>query len=107
MAPPFAETIAVIRGTPDKYGDKDAATSHFVEGAVLWPAASPTETTGSSDIVSWTLTALIPPGSDILSTDQIAYQGVIYDIVGQPMAWRSAFTGYRPGIELHLIAATG
>jgi len=102
----FSETIAVVRQVLDRFGDEASNTTHTIDGCAVWPVTT-TENIINVDIVNWTMVALVPTGSDVLATDRIAYQGTIYDVVGQPTNWRSYLTGHKPGIELHLVASTG
>lgn len=106
----YAETLTVLRRGSVVYptmGDAPAvATSTPVDGCALWPTLTAELVTGQ-DTVNWDMEALFPPDTDIVATDQVIARGITYDVVGQPMDWRSQLTGKRPGIQVQLKAATG
>lgn len=105
---PFGETVTVIRQIENNRGDRSAGDSFLVSGCAVWPPNTGTEiVAGGMDVLTFDLTVLMPPGSDVLSTDKVLVRGTLYDVVGQPAEHRSARTGHRAGIELSLKASAG
>lgn len=107
MGIPLGESLTVLRQSRDRFGDPTDGGSHTIDGCAVWPAASFAEVIANEDLITWDMTALLPPGSDVLPTDVVVRQGVRYSIDGQPITWNSYLTGYSPGIEVHLKTATG
>lgn len=104
---PFAKTITVIRESVDAYGDHTAGTSHQVEGCVVYPTTSTETIAGGMDVLTFGLTVVLPPGSDILSTDTVNVDGTIYRVADEPFPYQSPLTNTQSGIEAHLTAAMG
>lgn len=104
------QTVTVLRRaapvfpTMGDYPAPDSSTD--VKGCAIWPTTS-TETVNGQDTVVWGLTVLLPVGTDVLATDQVAFKGITYDVNGQPFTWHSPMTGHEPGVEVQLRAATG
>lgn len=105
----FGQTVTIVRGgavTFPTMGDLPSTTSTDVDNCATWPAQS-NELIFGQDTVTWNLELVVPAGTDLLATDQVVISGVTYDVVGQPMDWRSPFTGWAPGRQVHLQTSTG
>lgn len=100
------ETITVIRGTKNSFGDPIAGATHLIEDCAIYPVTT-TEVVAGEDVVVWGLTVLVPEDSDVLPTDRVTARGVTYEVSGQPMVHRSPITGRTSCVEIHLVAATG
>ncbi|MCW2674789.1 MAG: hypothetical protein JWP14_3378 [Frankiales bacterium] len=89
-------------------GDPDRAD---VEGCVVWPsdgnATAGNEQTFAQTTVISGLTALLPPGTDALATDQWERDDDLYEQVGEPAVYVSPFTGDTPGVLIVLKRVTG
>ena len=112
------ETLTVIRAggiTRDLYGnDIPSALIEFdIPGCITAPRASrtslrtPMEELQDRDQVYDGLNVWAPPGSDILVTDQMRVNGVIYDVDGVTQSWSSPFTGSTAPMEIRLLLVTG
>ena len=53
------------------------------------------------------LTLYMPPTTDLLHTDQVEVDGVLYDVEGVPGDWNSPLTGWHPGKVVNLTRAAG
>ena len=100
------ETVTVTRRTQNNVGDKTDGASHAVTGCAIWPTVS-TETVQGQDTVIWGLTVLMPPGTDVLSTDKVTVRGIDYLVNGEPALYQSPLTGTQSGIEVLLTTQTG
>lgn len=107
MPLPFGETIIVTRQTVNAYGDHIAGASHSVSGCAIWPTTGTETVVGGMDVVVFGLTALLPPGSDVLSSDTVTARGVVYRVNGEPSLFKSPLTGFESGIEIQLTQAKG
>lgn len=46
-------------------------------------------------------------GADLIHTDQVEIDGVLYDVVGELGQWKNPFTGWNAGSEVALKRAAG
>lgn len=107
-----APTIVRVRSAPggvDQYGDPTAGASTEVvlPDAFLAPRTSEELTANgrAGVIVGWTLFA--PYDTDLVFTDQVKVDGVLYQIEGEPGRWRNPFTGWEPGLQAALTRVEG
>lgn len=85
-------------------GDPDRLT---LDGAFTAPrSSSDIDDRGRAGvIVGWSLFA--PYGTDLLHTDQVEVDGVLYDVDGEIGQWRNPLTGWNAGSETALKRAAG
>lgn len=102
----FGKTVTVTHMVDAGHGDRTPGDSFDVPDCPAWPAIS-TETVGGQETVDWDLTVLVPPGTDVRSTDTVTVDGTVYEVSGQPMVWESPLTGWQPGIQVLLRTQTG
>ena len=107
MTFPFSKTVTVIRESVDAYGDHTAGASHQVGGCVVYPTTSTETILGGMDELTFGLTLVMPPGSDILSTDTVNVDGTIYRVNGEPFEYDSPLTNTRAGVKVNLTASEG
>lgn len=110
MPLPFGETLTVLRSTGvDGNGDPlpGSAASTTVDGCAVWPRGTSTETVAGQDTVIIGYSALLPPATDVLATDQIQWAGDLYEVEGEPGRYQSPLTGTQPGILVALRRVTG
>lgn len=95
----ITETVTRLRAAGrDRNGDPTGDPSEVnIEGCVIWPTGS-SEQTFQQDTVTSDYQVLMPPGTDVLPTDQIRWDGVVYDVDGEPGRYRNPFTGTDPGV---------
>lgn len=107
-----APAIVRVRSTPggtDAYGDPIASA----ETRVALPLAfvAPRESSDLSDRgrqgVLVGLTLFAPYDSDLLSTDRIEVDGVLFGIDGDIGRWRNPFTAWEAGIQVSLERVAG
>jgi hypothetical protein len=107
------ETLVRVRAAGrDGHGDPTGTPGRVdVEGCVVWPsdgnATSGNEQNTNQTTVISGLTALLPPGTDALATDEWERDGVPYVQVGEPAVYVSPFTGDTPGVLIVLKRVTG
>lgn len=101
-----------VRSTPggtDADGDPVAGTTSSLEidGCMVAPrqATEPTERGRAGVIVGLTLYA--PLDTDLVHTDRIEIDGVLYEIDGEPGTWRNPWKPSHGGVEVALRRAVG
>ena len=102
-------TVVRVRGvTLDEYGDPDGEPEEDdLEGCTVAPRSSTEVDERGRQGVVVGLTLYAPYGTDIVHTDQLQVDGVLYDIDGEPGLWKNPFTGWEAGIEVALVRAEG
>lgn len=105
----MVNVVRVRESGTDEYGDpiEGTPTRLTIRGCIRAPrTTSEIEDRGRQGvIVGETLYA--PPRADILATDQIEIDGVLFNIEGQPGVWQNPFTGWKPGLEVALTRGEG
>lgn len=109
---PLGQTITVVRPTwvVDAYGDLQPSgppTRHDIAPCAIAPRSSGDITEPARQGVVVGLTVYAPPGADIEPTDQIEYDGDLFDIDGDVGRWRSPFSTIVDGTEVALRRAIG
>lgn len=108
----IGQTVTVLRSTPGGYdADGDPVTSttaeHDIEGCAVAPRTSePVDGRGRQGVIVG-LTLYAPAGADLLHTDQVRIDGVVYEIDGEPGVWRSPYSDTVAGIEVALARGEG
>lgn len=110
-------SVSVRRGAGrDTWGeDRDGTTTHTIDGCTRWPRNS-SESLDRSDVVlsGWTL--VVPPGSDIVVTDEVrmpddAPTDPWWQVEGDPMAaarpYASPLSDWDPGVPVTLTRTRG
>lgn len=92
-----AHTVVVVRRTrKDVYGDPGAgaAAETTVRGCYVQPPTTSahivTEQTDLRDTVTIVLIVYMPPGSDVVATDRIRWNGTEYNVADDPARWDDA-----------------
>lgn len=115
-APANGETVTIVRPGPpsrDVYGNDvpGPAVETVVPGCGIAPRGS--TGAGSNEIVQGRDTVVVglllyaPSGTDIRATDKVRVAGVLYEVDGQPGAFRSPFTGSSGPVVAALSLVTG
>ena len=95
MLPSFCnDTVYRLRaGTKTERGstvpDWNSLNRLMIEGCSVQPAATSSTTDGRVLGVSENLTAYLPENADVEAGDRIEYDGKIYQINGEPKAWKA------------------
>jgi len=97
------QTVTVVRGAVDKYGNPLPGTQRAVEQCVVAPMA----TASVGGVMGWSTTDYTlypPPGADIRQGDQVRLaDGTLWKVDGHPFAWANPFTGTAAGGEVHIV----
>lgn len=93
-----ADQITVLRSPPgDAFGDPTgAAAETLITGCSIQPGSSSEDVNGRDQVIT-DLSAFLPAGTDITSTDRVRWQGVDYAVHGQPQRWADL-----EGVESHV-----
>lgn len=107
-----SETLTRVRQARARHGDPSGTPDELtIQGCVVWPgdanASGSNEKTDRQDTVIVGYSALLPPGSDVLATDQLRWRGEPYEVVGQPSIYTTPFTGTDPGVLVSMRRVTG
>lgn len=112
MLPSFCrQTVKIIRPkTKTSRGstipDWSDTTTTVVNGCSVQPASTSLSEDGRVLGIMDGLTAYLPAGTDVLAGDHVEYNGLPYEIDGDPRVWVSA-TGAMDHILLNLKRYTG
>ncbi|MFD1277461.1 hypothetical protein [Streptomyces kaempferi] len=113
---PSGDDVTIVRPGPpseDVYGNDvpGAPTEIPVHGCALAPrdgtGAGANELLQARDTVIVGLTLYAPYGTDIRATDQVRVAGELYEVDGQPGAFRSPFTSSTGPVVVALELVTG
>lgn len=102
--------IVRVRGNgTDEYGDPIAGepTRTTLTNVFTAPRVSNDITERGRNGVIVGLSLFGDYGTDLLYTDQIEVDGVLYDIEGEPGQWKHPWTRWEAGFEVALIRAAG
>jgi head-tail adaptor len=77
--------------TIDAYGNevKGTATDLAISGCRVQPTETNEMTSADRDMVQTQLQVFCPSGADVIATDQIVWQNVVYEVVGDLQEYRS------------------
>lgn len=104
--------IVRVRNTPggvDQYGDPipGTVTRTAIPDAFTAPRESDEiQNRGRAGVIVG-LTLFAPYGTDLVYTDQVEVDGVLYDIEGEPGRWRHPQTHWEAGTQVALTRAQG
>lgn len=123
-------TITVQTATQNARGDRVYADRLTIEGCLMFPSFSTTgrvspraeSTAGGNDVVTDQRTVYAPYGSDVRATDRVLIhpegmatidpnatalrRRIAYQVLGEPMQWKNALTGWTPACEIALQKVT-
>jgi hypothetical protein len=106
----FGEPVTVLdRAVTGEDGDGNDVftdTPTFLAGCVFNPGTS-LEAVQGQDVLTVKPTVYLPAGSVLKPTDRLIVRGDTYEVDGKANAWVSPFTGWSPGVEVHLKLVTG
>lgn len=102
-------TVVRVRGlSTDEYGDPTGTeTRTTIEGCAFAPRTSGDVADRGRDGVIVGLTLYAPFGTDLLHTDKVEIDGVLYEADGEAGSWKHPITRWEAGIELALKRAAG
>jgi hypothetical protein len=102
-------SVTVVRSAGhDRMGDPIGVdTEHELVDAVVAPRTSSDTAERARNGVVVGLVVYAPPGSDVLRSDRIRYDGELYDIDGDVGVWASPFGPAADGVELALRRGEG
>ena len=106
----FGETVTVLTaGTvADPYSGEDASSWNETPGEVSVddvvvedrPSGEPVQ--DARNAVTSGFTLYFPPDTAVDASSRVVVRGGTYDVLGDPAAWRSPFTGWRPGLVVQV-----
>lgn len=106
---PHGETVTVLTaGTvSDPYSGEDVAnwdtpTEVDVPGVAVEPRPSQEPTQDARNAVTSGFTLYMPVTADVTAASRVTVRGDTYDVLGEPAAWRSPFTGWEPGLVVQV-----
>lgn len=103
-------TATVIRaGGRDRFGDPLPASEHTVDGCTFFPRRAGEQTREDNHGASTVIVGAVlfaPVDADIVATDRIRLDGVVYDVEGEPGKWDDA-RGDLSVLEVALRRVTG
>lgn len=100
--------IRVRKGGFDEYADRMAGVSReSLDDAFTAPRVSNDISDRGRAGVIVGLSLFAPYGTDLVHTDQIEVDGVLYEVDGDPGQWHNPFTGTDAGCEVALKRAAG
>jgi hypothetical protein len=119
-------TITTQTATQNNRGDRVYVDRETITGCLMFPSFSTTgrmstraeSTGGGGDIVMDNRTVYAPFGVDVRATDRVLLhpdgmatidpadtalrRRIAYQVLGEPMQWRNALTGWAPACEIGL-----
>jgi hypothetical protein len=111
------ESLRVLHaGSPeqDEYGNDipSPPTEQTVHGCAVWPGTAASdraskELVGERNSVTYGLVVFLPAGVVITPADQVIVRGALYEVDGEPGAWRSYLTGTVAGTQVSLRRVEG
>lgn len=101
--------VVRVRGVgKDEYGDPEGTGSDTtLDGCIVAPRTSVDVVERGRQGVVVGLTLYAPFGTDLVHTDRVKVDGVLYDLDGEPGPWKSPFNGWEAGVEVALKRAAG
>lgn len=118
----FGQTVTVFLEERNDFGDVEVTDERQVTGCAWYPRRSVEDGGGGSNLgagqrtgassgaaqVSTGLSMICPPGSGITALHRVRLpDGSIWQVVGEPGAWASPFSGWKPGDQLELDRTAG
>jgi hypothetical protein len=105
-------TVIRVRSAPggfDVYGDPVASAEArtTLEGCAVAPRSSDEHSDRGRQGVIVGLMLYAPYGTDLLFTDQIEVDGVLYNIDGEVGSWKNPLSTWEAGVEVALSRAAG
>lgn len=111
---PYGETVEVLTAgtTTDPYSGEPSAdwenpTERTVDlvGVADGGTAEPLQDARNELNADYDL--FFPADDPIARTDRVRVRGDVCEVVGKPFAWRSPFTGWAPGLVVHVKLSEG
>lgn len=105
-------TIQRVRTAPggtDQYGDPmpSTETRTTLEDSFVAPRVSSEVTDAGRAGVIVGLTLFMPPGTDLVHSDQVDVDGVLYEVDGDAGDWTHPMTGWAAGVVAALRRVDG
>lgn len=111
---PHGETVQVLTaGTvTDPYSgeptqDWDTATERDVERVAVGDGGTFEPAQDARNALEADYDLILPTGDPITRFDRVRVRGDVCDVVGKPFLWHSPFTGWEPGIVVHVKLSEG
>lgn len=105
----FGETVTVwsAGASTDPYSqepveDWENPTPRFVAHVAVEPRPSSEPTQEARNAVVSGFTLYMPTGTAITAQNKVTVRGALYNVLGEPAAWVSPFTGWEPGVVVQV-----
>lgn len=102
----FGTTATFTPQTAAKFGERTSGTPIAIPACAFWETPG-SQTVGGQDTIVYDAVLLAPHDTIVHTTDRVAVHGVTYEVVAQPIAWRSNLTNWKPCVEVHLRRVDG
>lgn len=108
---PFGQTVTRLRrqlihdpySQRETLGDWAAAHELTIRDCHVDPVSSREAPTVDRDKLTTLRTLRAPHGADIRAEDRVRLaDGTVWNVIGDPSAWRNPFTGWAPHMEISL-----
>lgn len=100
------ETVDPYSGEPSESWAPEDVTPVIVVGVGVEPRPSSEPVQDARNAVTSGFTLYMPP-IDLTSKQRIRVRGEVYNVLGQPAAWRNPFTGWTPGLVVQVDRTEG
>lgn len=90
---------ARLVGVEDAHGNpiESFADPVTIEGCAFDPGGSVETVSPGREVVVTSPRVFLPAGTFITARSRVTVRGMLYQVEGDPAAWRSPFTGWEPG----------
>jgi len=111
---PHGETVTVLTAgaVTDPYSGEESAdwstpTEVDVPQVGVEPRPSDEPAQDARNAVTSGFTLYLPASAPVTAASRVRVRGGVYDVIGEPAAWLSPFTGWTPGIVVQVGRTNG
>lgn len=111
---PCGESVDVLTAgvVADPYSgeaseDWDSSTEVRVDGVAIEPRPSTEPVQDARNAVTSGFTLYMPASTAVTPANRIRVRGEVYEVLGDPAAWRNPFTGWAPGLVVQVGRTAG
>jgi|SRR5215472_5634051 len=110
MSFPYGQTVTVVKRTvsgQDSLGNDTYTETTFDVTPCVVQSSGSVETVQFTDQVSDDITVFLPYGTDLQAIYAIQWNGLRYEVQGNPQMWQSPFSGHTSPIQIRATRITG
>lgn len=106
---PYGEAVTRLRARDrlDEYDetveDWQSPYQLWIPQVAAWPTIESETLEPGRDRVTGQWTLAMPFNIDIKSGDRVIFHGETWNVEGEPIVWRSPFTGWAPGQSVQIV----